>query len=417
MMDMLRSRHMIIASIILGAAIIIIATVAQFAENSIRSGDIPVSRQQWYDVSNGTLSGSRFGYSALFNAAKTRFGATSRQLPTYPDDGKITPTSGRGYVLCINSPERKWNDRESESLLSFVKRGGTVIIVVPTDNHLANTEKFFKKLGIPFTSQSLENEPLITPFLSPYDEIHLSISTDYPVPKKTFIRKGSSAKNTVFLSSDIDPVYKDSQGITVISSLSSHEWNDGRIFWICGALPGYNGESGDPKFKESYFRTYASKLKLDPKKWDAIKKRIEETLAVEQGLEASKIPDQGNVKKIKSGISLFEGLIRGSTEEKRSVVFFDYFRESSDSTKFLALLSSGALYAVILVAFLVFAGLLFFVRGKPPVDALREMKSSQRPDPYPPDEIDPPVLRQGKARFAAQLIHIESELKKLPKEK
>ncbi|HNX60600.1 MAG TPA: hypothetical protein PKK43_15970, partial [Spirochaetota bacterium] len=373
--------------------------------------------------SNGTLSGSRFGYSSLYYAAKKQFNASARQLPTYPDEGKITGTSGSEYVICINAPERKWNDREARALLDFIRRGGTAIIVAPTDNHLANTASFFKILGFTFKSQSSESEPAIRPFLSPYRQISLSpsISTHYRIPASSYIRVGSSSTNNVFSDNSIINVYYDSDGNPVVNALSRDEWNGGKVFWICGALPGYNGEAGDPDFKESYLRHLARKYGLSTHMWDSVKQRIREKLEEknEAGLEGAVIPDQKNLSRIKSGINLFEGLVAGDPESEspKTLVFFDYLKEQSDTTEVLALLSSGALYAVILTAVLVFTGLLFFVRGKPPVNAIREMKSAQRDDPYPPDEIDPQVLRQGRTRFPAQLIHIESELNKLPKER
>ena len=421
MAEMLRSRHMIIASLILGGAILIIAAIAQFSENRLQDGQIMISREQWYTVSNGTLSGSRFGYSSLYYAAKKQFNASVRQLPTYPDEGNISGTSGSEYVICINAPERKWNDRESAALLDFIKRGGTAIIVVPTDSHLLNTASFFEKLGIAFKSQSLNNEPAIRPFLSPYRQISLSISTDYRIPDTSYIRVGSSSTNNVFSDKGLINVYRDQDGKPVVNALSRNDWNGGQIFWICGALPGYNGEAGDPAFKESFIRHLARKYGLNTHMWDSVKERVREKLEEknEVGLEGAVIPDQKNLKRIRSGINLFEGLVAGDpdSENRRTLIFFDYLKEQSDTTEVLALLSSGALYAVILTAVLVFTGLLFFVRGKPPVNAIREMKSAQRVDPYPPDEIDPQVLRQGRTRFPAQLIHIESELKKLPKER
>ncbi|HEY1405515.1 MAG TPA: hypothetical protein VF857_02800, partial [Spirochaetota bacterium] len=293
---------------------------------------------------------------------------------------------------------------------------GVALIVTPTDNHLSNTESLFKKLSIPFASQKKENEPLVTPYLSPYDEIFRSSAFDWNIPYSSEIRKGSSAKNKVFDSPSFVPIFKDSHGDPILLSLHRKEWRTGQIIWLNGVLPGFNGEEKDPEFPEPYLRTLARKYKLSTEVWDSLKGKIESKFGAASGLEGSPIPDQGNREKISSGFLLLDSLLSNAAQEDRRIVFFDYLREQSDMTEVLSLLSSGALYAVIIVTILVFAGLLLFVREKAPLNALRENKASQRPEPYPPSETDPPVSRQGRARFAAQFIHIESELKKLPKE-
>jgi hypothetical protein len=411
---------MTIAAVITSIMIIILSifSFSKFTNNSQEK--IAIRHDQWYTNGIGTLDGGRFGYSSFFTAIEKKYGAMIGMLPWYPDE-RHEETSASDYMLIINAPERMWNKTEAAALESFLSRGGNVLIVTPTNNHLNNTSAFLKILGAYYIEISNESETDISTHLKPYVQL---VCTDTHSPLSgaalrglVWLREGTTSQNPVFYSEIFHPLYVDPRGKPVILYVHKKNWKNGILIWVNAALPGFNGEMKDPVFPESASDRLIDKYNVNIPKLKKAKKEIDKAIIESRGIEGSPIPDQGDTAKILSGISLIETILNFSLKRNQHIIIFDYLRAVDDSTETLSLLSSGAFYVIVLAFILVFAGLIFFVREHSPVGLLREIRINRTNDEIPIPEIDPPVTRQAKTRFAAQFIHIETNLKKIPKER
>jgi hypothetical protein len=416
----LNTRHMTIAAVMTSIVIIVLSVFSISRYSFSTQEKIPIRHDQWYTNSIDTLAGGRFGYSSLFAAIEKKYKATIGLLPWYPDE-RHEGTSASDYMLIINAPERMWNKTEATALESFLSRGGNVLIVTPTNYHLNNTSVFLKILGAYYIPTSSETESELAAHLRPYVQI---VCTDIHSPLSgaalrglVWLREGTSSGNPVFYSDIFHPWYVNSRGNPVIFYVQKKNWKNGCIIWINAALPGFNGEMKDPVFPKSASDKFIDKHNIDIPKLKKAKKEIEKAIIESRGIAGSAIPNQGDSVKIRSGISFIESILDFSLERNQQIIFFEYLRSIDDSTETLSLLSSGAFYVIVLAFLLVFTGLILFVREHRHVDLLREIRINRAIDEIPIPEIDPPVTRQAKVRFAAQFIHIETHLKKISKER
>jgi hypothetical protein len=413
------TRHMIIAAFLIVIAITALAIFAQTSAHKDNADQIAIHSSDWYRTDPGTLSGSRFGYSSLTEALHIKVDASIHQLPWYPDEAPGTKENGAACFIIINAPERKWNEAECSALFDFIIRGGEALIITPTARHLSNTELFLKKFSLTPATPSDGAEGYLGTQLKPYSRITLNGSVysifKNKLPAESFIRVGSSAKDPVFISNAFSRIYTDHAGNTVLAHMRKKDWKGGQIIWLNGALPGYNGEHGDPTFPEPYLRQILKKKNVDMSRMGEFRQIFDQPV---NNIERTRIPDQGDQRKINSAIAFLESILPEQTETKKtSIVFFEYLRKMEDDSELLSLLSSGALYAVIISALFALTGFIFFVRDHPPITALREYRALSLTNDSPVSEIDPPVMRQSITRFKAQYIQLARMLRKIPKEK
>jgi len=412
-MSFIYSRHSMIAAIILCVAISAVVIVTSIHQMDKEKEPIQVDRRTWYSFDISTLSSSRFGYSSLYEAIRETYGSYIHYLPWSPDRNPEDPLStATNFFAIINAPEREWNDTEAKELAGFVSRGAILLLVTPSHEYLDNTALLFKQIGKSYVAVKSERANPSFSFTSDPRHVSKEFNTAAPFFRHDlYLRLSPSRKNSIFISKGFTTILKDDDGYPVLSQFKKSGWK-GSLFWLNAALPGFNGEKADLDFPESLSKKIISHYQLDKKINEKLKEKSTEKIDIDEDIVADKIQGQGNSASIYSGLSLVDSFMVFARDQKRTIVFDDYLRDRETGSDILALFSSGAFYAVILSAALVFIGLIFFVRGRAPIRLLREGRNKLR-HRYPVSELDPLIMRQSKTRFAAQYIQLSQKLKKI----
>jgi hypothetical protein len=407
------SRHSMIAAILLCIAIsagVIIMSVYRMNEGKEQ---IQVDRRAWNSFDISTLSTSRFGYGSLYSAINDTYGAYIHHLPWSPDrNPEDSSLSAESFFAIINAPERKWNDTEAKELAAFVSRGAVLLLVTPSQEYLDNTASLFTQIGKSYSASRSRKNNSLSSFTSEPQPVRKENSLANPSFRANlYLRLSPSRKNAIFGSGGFTAILKDADGYPVLLQLKRPGWK-GKIFWLNAVLPGFNGEKADIVFPESLSKKIISRFNIDRKINDKLNEKYREQIDFDGNLAADRILGQGNSAYIFSGLSFIDSFLFYAGESKRTIVFDDYLRERETGSDILALFSSGAFYAVILAAALVFIGLIFFVRGRAPIRLLREGRNRLQ-HRYPVNELDPLIMRQTKTRFVAQYIQLSHMLKKI----
>ena len=147
MMSRLTTRYWFIAAIILSLLLLILLLSFSGGEED-GSCEIKIKKESWFSRDPGTLSNSRYGYSALTRSLQKKYNASVHLSPSYPDTG--LKGLHKKFFLIINAPRRRWNEVEAGRLYAFLKRGGDVLLITPGECHLKNVKAFLDELGIDY---------------------------------------------------------------------------------------------------------------------------------------------------------------------------------------------------------------------------------------------------------------------------
>lgn len=416
MAELIKSRHSIIAAIILCIVILATVIVINSIDQGKNSSPLQVDRRAWFTFDTGTLSLSRFGYGSLYSALHESNGAVIHHFPWTPDkslDG--SDKSAKNYFLIINGPERKWNNTEAKNLLDFITKGGTVLIVLTSHGTLANISSFLSGIGITYEKKKDRGKNDYSAFTSQPERVKSGEGIHHKeIPKfgsMPYLRLSRSMDNRLFNSKGFAKIFLDQSGNPILSILQKKDWDHGKVFILNAVLPGFNGEKRDLLFQESFTKKIVKKYNIDKKLSEKLNEANDKDINPDEGLVTKEIKGQGDELIIGSGFSFLKAFMDFAKNEKRSVIFFDYLKDKESGSEVLSLFSSGAFYAVILVTVLVFAGLIFFVREKTQIESLRESRYLGKLI-IPVSEIDPSMMRQARSRFVAQYIQVSKNLKK-----
>jgi hypothetical protein len=405
-----RSKHSIIAAIIAAVALTVIIVFFNSDSSSNEGSRIITDKITWYMPDTATTSISRIGYNSLYTAAQSQYNASIHYLPWTPDNSpEMNHSTAEFYFLIINAPERKWNKLESENLVRFVQAGGEILIVTPAPSHYNNIKEFFKTLSLNFKNQ--RDKPLFESFaLYPVKAAATPAFYNYfeDSDEAFFHIRPSSLK--IQLPYGFLPLITQNKNV-LLSVKTINSVKKGRIFWLNGVLPGFNGEKGDLKYTDSPLKQILKEKKIDDSLREHIKKKYGRDIDFDNYFGEKYVFPKISDAALSSSLRLIDSFFVRAVENERSIVFFDYLREPTTVTDSLALYSSGAFYALILIAILLFSAIIFYARAKIPFSDLREIRFRTN-ELYPASQIDPAITRQTRSRFYAQYIHISKMLKK-----
>jgi hypothetical protein len=406
-----RSKHSIIAAII--AAVIFTVVIVYFNSDSNNSekNHILTDKITWYLPDTATTSTSRIGYNSLYTAARSLYNATIHYLPWTPDNSpEMSHRTAEFYFLIINAPERKWNKLEADNLLRFIKNGGEILIVTPSPSHYNNVEEFFKTLSIPVHNH--KDKPIFDSFTSHPVKASATQNFYYYFEDSDdtcyYIRPSSLKAQLPF---GFQPLLTYNRN-TLLSVKTVNTTKKGRIFWLNGVLPGFNGEKGDLKYNDSPLKQILKEKKIDEALREHIRKKYGHEIDFDNYFGEKYVFPKINDNILASGLRFVDTFFARAAENERAIVFFDYLREPTTVTDSLALYSSGAFYALILISIMLFSAIIFFTRAKIPFDDLKEIRFRSN-ELYPVSQIDPAITRQIRSRFYAQYIQVAKMLKKI----
>jgi hypothetical protein len=405
-----RSKHSIIAAVI--AAVFFTVMIVYFNSDSknIKDNQIFTDKITWYTPDTATTSTSRIGYNSLYTAARSQYDAIIHYLPWTPDNSpEMHHNTAEYYFLIINAPERKWNKLESENLLRFIKAGGEVLIVTPAPSHYNNIEEFFKALSLRFQNQ--KDASIFNSFASnPIKASSTRIFHNYFENSNEMFYSVRPSSAHIQLPYGFQPLLT-YNGNTILSVRTVSSVKKGRIFWLNGVLPGFNGEKGDLKFSDSPLKQILKEKKIDEALRDHIKKKYGSEIDFDNYFGENYVFPKINDTTLASGLQLIDAFFIRAADNDRNIVFFDYLREPTTVTDSLALYSSGSFYALILISIFLFSAIIFYTRPKIPFNDLKEIRfrSNQL---YQISQIDPAITRQTRSRFYAQFIQVAKMLKK-----
>lgn len=402
------SRHWFIAAIIISVLLLVIVP-GLIPGNKKNNGDeITVSRESWFMTDPGTMSNSRYGYSALTESLEKKYRAKLHLFPSYPD--RDLDSYNRKFFLIINSPERRWNEVESKELHAFLKRGGDILIVTPEQFHIYNVQAFIKELGIEHgiedpgvTYDSWEQAAARAHATGEFYNLYYGSESSFPVPRSTYL-KYSRNLDISFLKKSKDrfvPLLKTDNNRTVLGYLSRKEWNGGKIFWLTALLPGYNGSAADLVYTKNFWKSVQS---ASGDAGTKIKKGIKESGDRDdteyEGIKSISVSENA----LSSGLQFVDSLCGYASLNNEAIVFFEYLADANGFSPLLAVFEAGAGWAIILIVVLILSGMMFFIRDRVPVDVYKEIRAAESIAGNRYSDIDPDITREGRVRFKAQFI-------------
>lgn len=412
-------KHWFIASIIITLGLMIVLIIYSGFNEHNGKEYVQIKAEAWNNFDTSGDSTGRYGYSALYETVLKKWNAEIYPHPSYPDEK--FGFSNKKNLLIINAPTRSWNDNDVQGLLEYLKRGGEVLLVTPSQYHLQNTSLFIKELGIEaLLEESNEYEAenvwsaknIAVRKTQKYnsllydDEINIPYFENFSIKldNKIDLKFLKSGKFTVLLETN--------KQRPVLSLLEKKEWKGGRLYWMTAVFPGYNGAYKDLQYYDNFWSILKE---ANGKPVDRIKSSLNDVMTTGKKNNSEKIIAEGK-NNLKEQFDFIDAFFSYATDNNIKVYFYDYLASGAGATPMVALFETGAGWTIIIIIVLIFSGLLFFIRDNIPIEMFKEIKQSSKHIKLD-SQIDPDIVLESNARFKAQFIEINNKLHKLPRSK